>query len=116
METWLIGGQVPRERLRRQVERECAQHGYGEQPPSNAQIAMVLHALADHTSLMQAVGWRRGEGPWPEATSVGRWLHHYGDHMRDSVWGWCTHCGDGTEEGDDPRPDLCAMCVKAGRN
>jgi hypothetical protein len=30
-------------------------------------------------------------------------------------WGWCEHCGDGTEDGDDPRPDLCAMCAKAGR-
>jgi hypothetical protein len=30
-------------------------------------------------------------------------------------WGWCVECGDGTEVGDDPRPDLCAMCATAGR-
>lgn len=33
----------------------------------------------------------------------------------DEPWGWCEHCGDGTEPGDDPAPNLCAMCAKAGR-
>jgi hypothetical protein len=31
------------------------------------------------------------------------------------VWGWCRHCGDATEKGDDPDPRLCVMCEKAGR-
>lgn len=29
--------------------------------------------------------------------------------------GTCFHCNDETEAGDDPYPDLCAMCAKAGR-
>lgn len=35
----------------------------------------------------------------------------------DSYWteGTCQHCGDGTEREEDPLPDLCAMCEKAGR-
>jgi hypothetical protein len=27
----------------------------------------------------------------------------------------CCHCGDRTDPDDDPAPDLCAMCEKAGR-
>ncbi len=27
----------------------------------------------------------------------------------------CRHCGDHTDPDDDPRPDLCDMCQKAGR-
>lgn len=27
----------------------------------------------------------------------------------------CRHCGDHTYPEDDPAPDLCAMCAKAGR-
>jgi hypothetical protein len=27
----------------------------------------------------------------------------------------CKHCGDRTEPGDDPAPDLCEMCAKAER-
>jgi hypothetical protein len=32
-----------------------------------------------------------------------------------AVWGNCEECGDETEPGDDPRPELCDMCAKAGR-
>ncbi len=77
--TWTIGGDDPADRLIAAVRREAWRGG---QPPSPDQIAMVLHALADHTSLMQALDWSREPGgDWPAATSVGRWLHAYGDYI-----------------------------------
>lgn len=40
------------------------------------QVAAVLHGLADHTALVVALDYRRPEDDhWPEATSLGRWLH-----------------------------------------
>ena len=36
-------------------------------------------------------------------------------YLDGEPWGWCEYCGDGTEVGEDPRPDLCAMCAEAGR-
>lgn len=43
--------------------------------------------------------------------------HYYGDDCSPPhrFPGFCRHCGDFTEEGDDPAPDLCLMCAKAGR-
>lgn len=51
------------------------------------EVAVVLHALADHTALLAALDYRREpDGYWPEATSVGRWLHDTGDQLtRDSA-------------------------------
>lgn len=47
---------------------------------------MVLHALADHTAIMQALKHRSDPtSPWPEATSVGRWLHDVG-HNLENIW------------------------------
>jgi hypothetical protein len=30
--------------------------------------------------------------------------------------GLCRHCGDTTELSDDPAPNVCAMCAKAGHS
>ena len=39
------------------------------------QVSLVLHALADHTAIMGMLKYRPDPtSPWPEATSVGRWL------------------------------------------
>jgi hypothetical protein len=52
--------------------------------PSRKQVAMVLHALADHTAIMSALEHRPDPAsPWPQATSVGRWLHDVGDDLED---------------------------------
>lgn len=52
---------------------------------SAVQVAVVLHALADHTALIVALTYRRDESsPWPEAQSLGRWLHDVGDQLE----GW----------------------------
>ena len=52
--------------------------------PTARQVAMVLHALADHTAIMSALKHRPDEtSPWPEATSIGRWLHDVGNELED---------------------------------
>lgn len=54
----------------------------GAQKPNAVQVAMVLHALADHTAIMEALKHRPDPtSPWQEATSVGRWLHDVGDDL-----------------------------------
>jgi hypothetical protein len=46
------------------------------------QVACVLKALADHTLIMQMISHRPDESsPWPEATSVGRWMHDVSDQF-----------------------------------
>lgn len=49
-----------------------------------AQVAAVLHGLADHTALMAALAYSPPEdGYWPEATSLGRWLHDTAYQLED---------------------------------
>lgn len=53
--------------------------------PTANQVAMVLHALADHTAIMEALEYRPDPtSPWQEATSIGRWLHDVGDTLENS--------------------------------
>jgi hypothetical protein len=47
--------------------------------PSERQVAMVLHALADYTALMEA--WRVEEGDPDPALAAGRWLHAVADDL-----------------------------------
>ena len=54
------------------------------EPLTPEQVAVVLHALADHTALQAALAYRRDiASPWPEATSLGRWLHEVGDQLEE---------------------------------
>ena len=49
------------------------------------EVAIVLHALADHTAIQAALRWRPDpDSPWPHATSVGRWLHDVADQLTRS--------------------------------
>lgn len=73
---WRVGDLPIDERLMGQVKRYLRVPGV----PSLPQVAAVVHALADHTALQQAVAWRSAEGG-DSATSVGRWLHDLGDHL-----------------------------------
>lgn len=76
-----IGGVDAVARLQRQICAEARMFP-DDGPPSAAQVAMVLHALADHASLQLALQFARpDDGHWPEATSVGRFLHAYGDRF-----------------------------------
>jgi hypothetical protein len=78
---WQIGGIDAADRLMRQVRNETR---VGSDPaPTPLQVAYVLHALADHTAIMQALEYRPPlDSPWPKATSVGRWLHDLGDYVQ----------------------------------
>lgn len=84
---WIIGDTDAWERLQRQVLRECQTQGID--PPEPLQVAAVLHALADHEGIMQALTMFRPDTDafWPEATAIGRWLHAYGDYIQQKEWG-----------------------------
>lgn len=72
---WTIGMDEASARVMAQVRSNARP---GTPVPTPDQVAAVLHALADHTALVQAVSWR----PEPDegaALSVGRWLHDLGD-------------------------------------
>ncbi len=76
-----IGGVDAVHRLERAVKAE-ARMWPDQEPPNRAQIAMVLHALADHTAIQHAQTFSLDEdSPWPASTSIGRFLHAYGDRF-----------------------------------
>lgn len=75
----LVVGEPAADRLLRSLD-------YRRHPGAEAltreQVAIVLHALADHTALTAALEYRRDpSNPWPEATSLGRWFHEMGDQL-----------------------------------
>lgn len=82
-----IAGQPAHERLMESVSRQAKFYlnqpmHKGETPPSAIQVAIVLHALADHTAIMQMLAYRPDStSPWPQATSAGRWLHDVGNDL-----------------------------------
>lgn len=79
-----VAGQPAEERLMDAVAREAKFYlnqpmHKGEIAPSPIQVAIVLHALADHTAIMDMLEHRPDPtSPWPHATSVGRWFHDVG--------------------------------------
>lgn len=73
----LVGDELARRRLMDNVRRQALH--IPAPAPSPQQVAIVLHALADHTAIMSAFGHNPDPtSPWPEATSIGRWLHDVG--------------------------------------
>lgn len=77
-----VAGELAADRLMRSLDYRLSPDGTPEL--SREQVAVVLHALADHSALMAALGYARDESsPWPEALSVGRWLHAVGDDLTD---------------------------------
>ena len=73
-----VAGQYADDRLLANIVRE--RRRFEDPIPSPEQVAMVLHALADHTAILEMLQHRPDStSPWPEATSVGRWLHDVGD-------------------------------------
>lgn len=77
-----IGGDDPVERLMRQVFNSSWSGNPPERPPSPQQVAYVLHALADHTSLTAAITYTGSDN---YAANVGRWLHAYGDTIEFAI-------------------------------
>jgi hypothetical protein len=81
-----VAGKPAADRLMQQIKYRSRQMvgRYGVKPPNELQVAAVLHALADHTAIMEALRYRPDvTSPWPEAISIGRWLHDVGDDLED---------------------------------
>lgn len=78
----MVAGQLASTRLLEQISYRQRERGFTEPLPSSSQVAMVLHALADHTAIMSALQHRPDpNSPWPEATSIGRWFHDVADEL-----------------------------------
>lgn len=76
-----VVGEDAGERIMRNLDNRRV----GVPKPSREQVALVLHALADHTVIMKMLRHRPDPtSPWPEATSMGRWFHDVGDSLEDS--------------------------------
>jgi hypothetical protein len=81
MNTPQVAGQDAGERLMQNLDNRRFN---GMLKPTAKQVAMVLHALADHTAITQMLKHRPDPtSPWLEATSVGRWFHDVGDSLED---------------------------------
>lgn len=75
-----VAGENADERIMRSLDNRLT----GEPKPTCKQVGMVLHALADHTAQMAMLAHRPDPtSPWPEATSIGRWLHDVGSSLED---------------------------------
>lgn len=78
-----VAGQPAADRLLQQIQQEARTGGT---PPTPTQVAIVLHALADHTAIQAALTHRPDPtSPWPAATSVGRWFHDVADQITDQI-------------------------------
>lgn len=76
-----VAGEPAARRLMRNLDYRLSP---STQPLDEDQVAVVLRALADHTALVEALAFEVPEDgvlPWPEAHSVGRWLHAVADQL-----------------------------------
>ena len=75
-----VAGQPADERIIQSLDNRIT----NEPKPIRKQVAMVLHALADHTAILAMLAHRPDPtSPWPEATSIGRWFHDVGHLLED---------------------------------
>jgi len=78
-----VGGESSGARLLRALDYR--QHP-GVRRLTPAEVAVVLHALADHTAITAALDYHPDpDSPWPQATSMGRWLHDTADVLEDGA-------------------------------
>jgi len=74
---------ISTDRILSTLRRQEGQYG-GSADISEYQVACVLKAMADHTLIMEMLAYKPEENsPWPEATSVGRWIHSAADELFD---------------------------------
>lgn len=75
------------DRLMRSLDYRLSPPGTERLTP--VQVAVVLHALADHTALEEARTYRRVDGEqgdyWPTSRAIGRWLHDTADQLTDGA-------------------------------
>ncbi len=75
-----IAGQIPADHLMKSIANEVRSKHIDA--PTRKQVSVVLHALSDHTAILAALKHRPDPtSPWPEAASIGRWLHDVGDQL-----------------------------------
>jgi hypothetical protein len=80
-------GENAGDRIMKQLDNRLT----GEPKPTRKQVGMVLHAMADHTAIMEMtqfdrkdhIGSNAGKETqfWPTETSIGRWFHGVGDDL-----------------------------------
>ena len=84
----IVAGEPAADRLMKALDNRIT----GEPKPTRKQVAMVLHALADHTAIMQMVNYDmrdlypnqdRKTEYWPTETSIGRWFHAVGSELEE---------------------------------
>lgn len=80
----MVAGEPAADRLMASVAWRIPQ---GCPPISRDQVALVLHALADHAALEAARTYRRASDQpgdfHPTSTAIGRWLHDTADQLTD---------------------------------
>lgn len=69
------------ERLARSITNRQREGLLREVGVSEVQVALVCRALADHTLIQAAMKYAPDDGPWPAATSIGRFFHHLADEF-----------------------------------
>jgi hypothetical protein len=80
----MVAGQFAADRVMRSLDYRLAPDA---RRLTRQEVAVVLHALADHTMLEAAREWRRDDdgAPWPTSRSVGRFLHDTADQLEQEV-------------------------------
>jgi len=78
----VVAGEFAADRLMRSLDYRLSP---GARELTRTEVGVVLHALADHTALMAALAYDPDvTSSWPEAHSLGRWMHAVGDHLEAS--------------------------------
>lgn len=86
----IVAGELAAKRLMKALDNRRFD---GHPKPDAKQVAMVMHALADHTAIMEMTRYDRLEHNgsnagkeseyWPTETSIGRWFHAVGDDLEE---------------------------------
>jgi hypothetical protein len=79
--TWgpQVAGEAAGDRLMRSIDYRLSP---GARQLTREEVAVVLHALADHTAIVAAIAYNQpDDGHWPQATSLGRWFHDTADQL-----------------------------------
>lgn len=78
-----VAGEYACDRLMDNIRQRARESG--RVAPSEADVKLVLRGLADHTAIMEMLKYRVEPGPWPEATSIGRWFHAVADDLGEMI-------------------------------
>lgn len=72
------------DRIKESIKTNNYRHEGKEVNISDYELARVFEAMADHTLIMGMIHHQPDPtSPWPEATSVGRWMHSAAYYLFD---------------------------------